>query len=183
MALKLQSLPTIISLTPKLIFMKTKTMAMSLALTFFGTALFAQNKTDTVPQHQPKTDTAQAPKTDTTKESAFVIKSANVRSFPIVRDTVPEQTQKSDTTQKTDTSKATAFAINSVNVRSLSANALDTVPQTPKTDSTKKTDTTQASALVSKSQKKNRINENVAGINEQTSVAYVSSKKKMKKLD
>ncbi len=183
MALKLQLLRTIISLTPKLIFMKTKTMAMSLALTFFGTALFAQNKTDTVPQHQPRTDTAQAPKTDTTKESAFVIKSVNVRSFPIVRDTVPEQTQKSDTTQKTDTSKATAFAINSVNVRNLSVNALDTVPQTPKTDSTKKTDTTQASALVSKSQKKNHINENVAWINEQTSVAYVSSKKKMKKLD
>lgn len=183
MALKLPLVPTIISLTPKLIFMKTKTMAMSLALTFLGTALFAQNKTDTVPQQPPKTDTAKAPKTDTTKESAFVIKSVNVRSFPMVKDTVPEQTQKSDTTQKTDTSKATAFATNSVNVRSLSANALDTVPQTPKTDSTKKTDTTQASALVSKSQKKNQINENVAWINEQASVAYVSSKKKMKKLD
>jgi len=163
--------------------MKTKTMAMSLALTFFGTALFAQNKTDTVPQQPPKTDTARAPKTDTTKASAFAFKNENVRSFPIVKDTVPEQTPKSDTTRKTDTSKATVYVINRVNIRSFSANALDTVPQSPKTDTTKKTDSTQASVLVSKSQKENQINENVAWINEQTSVAYVSSKKKMKKLD
>ncbi len=175
--------PTINSLTPKLIFMKTKHMAMSLALTFFGTALFAQNKTDTVPQQPPKTDTAKAPKTDTTKESAFVMKSVNVRSFPIAKDTVPEKTPKSDSTQKSDTSKATAFAINSVNVRSFSSTVLDTVPQTPKTDSTEKKDTTNTSALVSNSSSKNHINENVAWINEQTSFAYVSSKKKMKKLD
>ncbi|HEU5366229.1 MAG TPA: hypothetical protein VFU62_11885 [Hanamia sp.] len=162
--------------------MKTKTMAMSIAFTFLGTALFAQNKTDTVPQ-QPKTDTAQTPKTDTTKASAFVIKSVNVRSFPVAKDTVPEQTQKSDSTQKTDTSKATAFALNSVNVRSFSSNALDTVPQTPKTDSTEKKDTTNASALVGKSSNKNDMNEDAAWINEQTSVAYLSSREKMKKSD
>lgn len=162
-------------------------MAMSLALTFFGTALFAQNKTDTVPQQPPKTDTAKVPKTDTTKESAFVMKSVNVRSFPNVKDTVPEKTQKSDTTQsdtthKTDTSKVTAIASNNTNIRSFSAIALDTVPQTPKKDTTQKKDTTKASALVSKSSKKNHLNENAAWINEQTSVAYVSPKKKMKKL-
>jgi hypothetical protein len=61
--------------------MKTKTMGMCLALSFFGTALFAQNKKDTVPQQPPKTDTAQAPKTDTTKASAFVIKSVNVNAI------------------------------------------------------------------------------------------------------
>jgi len=54
--------------------MKTKTMAVSLMLTFFSCSLFAQNQTDTVPQTPrtdsvPKTDTA---KTDTSKVSVFL---------------------------------------------------------------------------------------------------------------
>ena len=64
---------SLFSLTPKLIFMKTKTMAVSLVLTFFSCSLFAQNQTDTVPtpttDSVPKTDTAT---TDTSKVNAFV---------------------------------------------------------------------------------------------------------------
>lgn len=69
------------SLTPKLICMKTKTMAVSLMLTFFSCSLFAQNQTDTVPQTTPKTDTVprtDTATTDTSKVSAFVTEPVNV---------------------------------------------------------------------------------------------------------
>ena len=70
------------SLTPKLIFMKTKTMAVSLMLTFFSCSLFAQNQTDTVPQTNPtdsvpKTDTV---RTDTSSVSIFINKAKEAKS-------------------------------------------------------------------------------------------------------
>jgi hypothetical protein len=48
--------------------MKTKTMAVSLALTFFSCSLFAQSQNDTVPPTTPNTDTI--PRTDTAKTDA-----------------------------------------------------------------------------------------------------------------
>jgi hypothetical protein len=73
---------SLFSLTPKLIFMKTKTMAVSLMLTFFSCSLFAQNQTDTVPQTNPtdsvpKTDTV---RTDTSSVSAFINKIKETKS-------------------------------------------------------------------------------------------------------
>ena len=70
------------SLTPKLIFMKTKTMAVSLMLTFFSCSLFAQNQTDTVPPTNPtdsvpKTDTV---RTDTSSVSLFINKAKEAKS-------------------------------------------------------------------------------------------------------
>ena len=53
--------------------MKTKTMVLSMFLSFFSCALFAQNQKDTVPTPTTKTDSI--PKKDTTKTtnaSAFL---------------------------------------------------------------------------------------------------------------
>jgi hypothetical protein len=52
--------------------MKTKTMVLSVFLSFFSCALFAQNQNDSVPT--PKKDSVpqtNTPKTDSTKASAF----------------------------------------------------------------------------------------------------------------
>ena len=48
--------------------MKTKTMVLSMFLSFFSCALFAQNQKDTVPTPTNKTDTV--PKVDTTKKDS-----------------------------------------------------------------------------------------------------------------
>ena len=53
--------------------MKTKTMVLSVFLSFFSCALFAQNQNDSVPS--PKKDSipsTNTPKTDSTKASAFL---------------------------------------------------------------------------------------------------------------
>ena len=74
MASKLVLYRSIDFLTLKPFIMKTKTMVLSLFLSFFSCALFAQNQNDTVPSPTktdsiPKTDTST---TDSTKASAFL---------------------------------------------------------------------------------------------------------------
>lgn len=64
--------------------MKTKTMAMSMMLTFFSCALFAQNQTDTVPQTTPGTDSiprTDTASTDTARATTFVIQHQNLKSI------------------------------------------------------------------------------------------------------
>lgn len=64
--------------------MKTKTMVLSMFLSFFSCALFAQNQKDTVPTPTNKTDSL--PKKDTTNASAFLNTTHYRNQFSISND-------------------------------------------------------------------------------------------------
>ena len=84
-----------------------KIMAFCVIGTFSICTLHAQNQNDTVPpmtppstDSVPKTDTTT--RTDTTKAMSFVMNRENLRSLNVqVKDTVPSDTTKKDTTNMT----------------------------------------------------------------------------------